>query len=229
MALDGDKFLITKLDESNYGVWSVKIKRLLIAKSLWQAVNPPPLVALEDQQAAAASALRDAQALNVITQNVGDNMIPLISDCLTALDAWETLEDVYRSTSTAQLIKLKRELTSLRLKDGESITQFLARASSIRTRLQFAGYSVDEDDLVVTILNALPEQYNTVVSIIENMSTIPDLGDLMARLMVVEERNKTNTTNSDTALYTKVNKARRPGGFGNSGGNCRLRHSSAKM
>ena len=75
MVFDGDKISITKLDDTNYGVWCIKMKRLLIAKNLWQAINAPP-VAPADQQLPAQAVQRDDEALTLITLNVSDNLIP---------------------------------------------------------------------------------------------------------------------------------------------------------
>ena len=215
MAFDGDKITIAKLDESNYAVWNVKMKHLLISKEWWAAINAPLVAEAEGQEAPLHQF--DAKALSLITLSVADHMLPLISDATTALEAWNTLKDVYRSASTAQLIRLKKELIALHVGDDESITKYMARASTLRDKLQAAGNTISEDDLVIAILAGLPKQFSTVRSIVENLSEIPAVSDLMARLMVVEERNKSNfsgalaTTSTATAATTTAATARRPG------------------
>ena len=109
------------------------MKHLLISKDWWDAINAPLVAGAEGQEPALHQF--DAKALSLITLSVADHMLPLISDASTALEAWNILKTVYRSSSTAQLIRLKKELSALHMGDDESITKYLARASTLRDKL----------------------------------------------------------------------------------------------
>jgi hypothetical protein len=120
---DIDKISIEKLDVDTYATWSTKMRWLLIAKGLWDAVINE--VVNQDH---------DQKALAMIGLCVRDHHLSTLAQCATARQAWEALHRVYMARSNARRLQLRRELTALKLHDGEPLTKFVARARNIRDR-----------------------------------------------------------------------------------------------
>jgi hypothetical protein len=198
---DDAKISVPKLGEDNYATWSTRMRFLLISKGYWEAVQHP---ANADHPHA-----NDAKALALIGLAVEDQFLPTVGACATARAAWEALAAIYRSRSNACILILKRQLNSLSMQDTEPVTRYVSRAQALRDQLAAIGHPVDEADVVLAILNGLPDQYNTLVTLIENSDPMPDLASVLSKLLVVEQRSSPSPAGAptpDTALYTNVQK-----------------------
>lgn len=212
MALDSDKIVVPKLGIDNYATWAPKMRFLLITKGLWKAVESE------------TTGEEDQKALAQIGLHVEDYHLTRVTQCKSAKGAWEALKDVYESSSIAQVLKLKRELSTLALQPKEPVTKYIARATSLQQQLKAAKVDTEERDIVLAILAGLPSEYETLVTVLENSSATPKLQEVQAKLLLAEQRISGSSvigSSSDTALFGGVNPIKRPGavGGGPSGGN----------
>lgn len=204
---NSDRIHFAKLGTDNYGTWHVKVRFVLESKG-WAG-------AIDDAEDAHSS---EAKAL--IGLSVQDFHLPTVTGCANAKEAWEALEELYKTSSRAQILRLKQQLNSLVMDDSaERVTQYVSRAMGIRDQLAAAGSSVDEDDVVMAVLAGLPEDYKMIATVLENSDEELTLSEVLAKLILAEQRiGPKNIYPAETALFTKVNKARRPGGYGGNGG-----------
>jgi hypothetical protein len=99
------------------------------------------------------------------------------------------------------------------------VTKYVARAQAIRDQLQVAGSSVDETDLVLAVLDGLPNQiYDSVRTTLLTASSTLKLPDVLSKLLLVEQRhvNDPGVHDPTAALYTSVSRSGRyqhGGGF----------------
>ena len=203
MSVDLDKVSIPKLSEDNYASWSTRMRFLLISKGLWTAIEPVEGEAVNPGA---------AKALALIGLSVEDQYLPTVNECDTAKAAWDALASIYKSRSNARVLILKRQLNSITLQDSEPLIKYIGRAQALRDQLAAIGQSVDESDVVLAVLNGLPRQYNTLVTVIENTDPMPNLNAVLSKLLLVEQRSPAGaSTTSETALYTNVQKPGFPG------------------
>jgi len=191
----GERINIAKLGTDNYGTWHVKMRFLLESKGWAGAIADA-----EDAHSGEAKAL--------IGLSVQDFHLPAMCACANAKEAWETLEELYRTSSRAQILRLKQQLNSLSMDDSEQVTQYVSRAMGIRDQLVAAGSSVDEDDVVMAVLAGLPADYKMIATVLENAEDELTLSEVQAKLILTEQRIGPKRSNPhDTALFTKVHKA----------------------
>ena len=164
-SIDIDKVNIAKLNDSNYGTWHKNMMMVLISKDYWPlgapAASPPASAAAggeQQQQATGPAAVPqwDKKALALIYLSLEEHMKSHIDHCTTALQAWDTLKDLYRSSSSAQALNLMEDFQNLKLRDQESISHYVARGRSIRDRLVTGNNTITERDLVIRLLRGLP-------------------------------------------------------------------------
>lgn len=177
---DIDKLSIEKLDVDNYATWRVKMKWLLITKGYWDAVA--------STAAAPVNTEMDQKALALIGLCVRDHHLSTLSACTTARQAWEHLERVYNAQSNARRLRLRRELTSLKLGVGEPLTKFFARAKAIRDQLNAGGHAVTDEEVATSVLEGLPSEYDTIVTFLTTTNEALDLDIILAKLLTVEQR-----------------------------------------
>lgn len=193
------KFGFQKLGDSNYATWRVQMKGLLATKDCIRAITE-------------AADPNSAKAMGLMIMCVEDQHLATIEQANNAAEAWTALEAMYQQTSTANLVQLRRQLTTLEKKADESIQQYVARARCIADQIRAAtGTAVNQTDLVVAVLAGLPSEYNVVRTVIENMAALPTLAEVQAKLLLVEKQQP--ESDGDTAFYTRVEPARKPGKF----------------
>ena len=169
---------IDKLDTDNYAVWSVKMKAYLVIKDLWSTISGKG-----DVKPGA-----DEKALAPLALHVKDFHLATLSKAESAKDAWETLESVYQAKSTARRLQLKRELNNLRKEPSEALTKYVSRATDLRDQLISAGHTIEDSEVVMSVLAGLPKEFDTVVAVLEITDDKLELDVVLAKLLQAEQR-----------------------------------------
>lgn len=234
--MGGDNIQIEPLDVDNYGTWSVRMRMLLTHKGLWPAVagtatssgaTTSSATSGDDKATTKATTTTDKsnvdeKALTLIGLNVKDHHLPTLQDCKSAKEAWEALESIYKAKSNARKLQLRSQLNHLRKDPAEPLTKYFARAKGLWQDLAAAGLAMPAQELVWSILYGLPDDYRTAVEILEASGGDLKLEDVMARLLLVEERQRRSDDSDTKALIARSSGRRFQGrqqGFGASSSN----------
>jgi hypothetical protein len=168
------KFGFKKLVVNNYPTWSKHMKGLLAMKGYRGALTDP-----EDNNT--------VQAQGIMLMCVEDCHLTVVESADNAMEAWNALAALYQQQSSANVLRLKREMANLEKMREESITEFISRVSALREQIGTAtGNAIQDADVICAILSALPSRYNTIKTIIETMPNLPSLSDVTAKLLMVE-------------------------------------------
>ena len=116
--METGKIAIDHLDDNNYTTWSTRLVFLLKTRKLQQALLP--------DFDAARNVDVDMQAQAIIGLHVKEHLLSIIKDAKTARDAWEQLAKLFKDKSKAKISQLRRELNSLKMESGETVTQYIA-------------------------------------------------------------------------------------------------------
>lgn len=174
------KFGFRKLGNDNYPQWRMHMRGLLQTKDIASAITDP-----EDEASDKAKGL--------ITLCVQEYHLPLIEASDTAHDAWTALEQLYQQRSSANLIRLKREMANLQKKREETVMEYVARARALADQITAAGHQPDDEDILQAVLAGLPSKFAMMRTIIESLDELPSLTEATAKLMLVEsEQPHTN-------------------------------------
>ena len=159
------------------------------------------------------SAPRLAKALAYIKLAVSDHYLVVLQSETTAQGAWGILQRLFQERTVARKLQLRRELASLRKGASEGVESYLMRAENIRVHMLNAGLAVTDEEIVLPVLAGLPEEYSTLVMIMENTDTEWSLPAVRARLMLAEQRvNKSSpsTPGTERAMTTTTVQRARP-------------------
>ena len=140
-----------KLGDSNYATWAARMECYLINQNLWAAVG-------------AADHASSAKTKALIGMWVEDRYLSLVMGSDTAKAAWDALKGVFAAQSGARKLALKKELNSLRMLDDESSSGFVARAKALGEAMAAAGYELPDEEIVMSLLAGLPEDYDMLVT-----------------------------------------------------------------
>lgn len=183
------KTSFAKLDVDNYAAWAGKMKCVFLVQRLWTTVSG---------QGEVDRAL-DERALGLIGLNVEDHHMALIATCNSAKQAWDALKGIYQAASYARRLQLKMELNNLRLESGETMAKYAARAAAMRDQLLAAGSPIPEDELVLSMLAGLPEDFKMVVTIIRSSDKELTIVDVLPKLLQEDQLLRRMDKNDDTA------------------------------
>ena len=82
--------------------------------------------------------------------------MPVITSLKTAKECFDTLVNLYENKAPSQRRALKDKLCTLKMEKDDTIASFFTKISQIRDQLASIGVTVDDDDLVQTIVDGLP-------------------------------------------------------------------------
>ena len=105
--------------------------------------------------------------------------------------AIKILRDHYLGCSKPRVIALYCELTSLKLSQGEDITEYYLRAEATAVRLRDAGEQVSDALLIAMIIKGLPDQYRSfsTYTMQQDVSTMT-LSNFKVSLKTYDENEK---------------------------------------
>ena len=218
---------IQKLNSSNWQSWKFKMQMVLEEKDLWDIVDgsegqPEPEGDLEDLSRQSLVAYqkqvqqwekKDRKARATIILGVEDSQLGHVKGAETAGDTWEKLCAVYENRGLANRLFLRRKFFTATWEHGESMLQVVNRIKEMAEQLAAIGAPVSEEDTVMTILSALPETFNTVVTALESRNATDLALDFVSARLVHEDLKHSDVSNSNTnekALATTNNYHSKP-------------------
>ncbi|MDM1534572.1 hypothetical protein, partial [Myroides marinus] len=214
-----------KLDGTNYPLWSYMMRHVLVAKGFWNVVNGRearptlPLVEQVGSDADTGEATgsggsvdilgvpptveqtrwdgRDANAHALIALSVKHGIILHIRLCKTAKEAWDALASLNHVRNEARVAYLRTQLESKHMNEGDSMDEFLTKIKDFREQLASLDEVYPDSSLVPTVLNALPDTYQSFASTIRlMMKGNPNAltFDELVSVLLQEEQSRQNRT-----------------------------------
>jgi hypothetical protein len=165
----------------NWSIWKAKFQALLEYKRLQVAIKQPELT--EGKKA-------PGQAKTLMILHTADAYVKLLIGEPTAAKAWKKLKENFEKKSNARVIQLRKKLRSMKLMGKQTIAEYLGEICKIKVDLEAAGQNVSDMGLAVHALNGLPEEYATLVEILEMGETELDLDAIKPKLMQREQKLK---------------------------------------
>ena len=189
-----------KFEGQNYSIWSIKMKACLQAFSLWEVIEEDYVV--EELRANATQAQRTAheaevakgfKALTALHSSVNGSIFTRIMSCTSAREVWIKLEEEFHGntrTRQMQVLNLRREFETLKMKENELVKDFTERMLKVVNQIPVLGEQVTDQRIVEKVLVSFPERFEATISSLEesrNLSEIT-LSELINALQATEQR-----------------------------------------
>ncbi|XP_019179572.1 PREDICTED: uncharacterized protein LOC109174787 [Ipomoea nil] len=162
-----------RLTTSNYSVWRKQIQSALIGLALEGYIDGTTKASAKYSDTTQTTVnpaylawyRQDHVILNAILGSCTDSIQPTISSALTPKAAWDRLKESFASPCRTRIVSLKSKLASNPI-NGRSIEEFLDDMFAISDALVLAQSPVSEEDLVVTALAQLGDEFEPIVEAI---------------------------------------------------------------
>ncbi|MCO5574388.1 hypothetical protein L7F22_028172 [Adiantum nelumboides] len=100
----------------------------------------------------------------MIALSVKHTITPHIHSTKSAKQTWDIMAGLYASRNKATIALLRKELESKIMNEEDDMDTFLAGVNGINEQVIFVGEVISNSSLVQTILDALPDSYQTFAS-----------------------------------------------------------------
>ncbi|KAL8464945.1 hypothetical protein ACS0TY_034433 [Phlomoides rotata] len=134
------------------------------------------------------------KALNAIFTSVDTCMFKIISNCVSANDAWDRLQEHYEGSESIRRTKLRMlgtKFENLRMKEDESISSYNGRVSEIANDSHSLGEPISNVRLVNKILRTVPKIFDAKICAIEEAKNTDQISqnELVSILKTYELNN----------------------------------------
>jgi hypothetical protein len=195
---------------SNFNAWKARVFNILEEGDLDELVTR--VIEPTSNAGREAYKKRQAKAKRVIFDSIKDNMMPFIAHLRTTKECFDALANLYEKKTPTQKRTLKKQLRTLKMGNDETISAFFSKIAQTRDQLATIGVAVDDDDLVQTTVDGLPESRETFLSSVNGREVQPNFERLWHDCLEEEGRLKSRnepSTVKDHALSVKAKKSKR--------------------
>ncbi|XP_022853667.1 uncharacterized protein LOC111375110 [Olea europaea var. sylvestris] len=184
----------------NYDFWAAKMKAYLRAYDLWEitenGTEPPPLRAnptIAQLKQHSEEIAKKFKALSCIQSAVSDAIFTRIITCESAKEAWDRLREEFRGnerTRQMQVLNLRREFETLKMKESEIVKEFTDRLMKIVNQIRLLSDDLPDRRVVEKVLISLPEKFEAKISSLEDSRDLASmsLSELVNALQATEQR-----------------------------------------
>ncbi|KAJ1378008.1 hypothetical protein SESBI_48289 [Sesbania bispinosa] len=187
---------------ANYDNWKVQMKALLGSQDNWDVVEtgyeePADTDGYSNAQLSALKVVRakDKAALYLLYRAINESGFEKIANAKSSKVAWDTLGKAnkgYERVKQVRLQTLRGELENMRMKESESVSEFITRVETVVNKLNRNGESLSSNRVVEKILRSLTDDFENIVCAIEESK---DLSTLTLEELAGSEKKKEEPTN----------------------------------
>nr|GEU42316.1 zinc finger, CCHC-type [Tanacetum cinerariifolium] len=181
------QFQCLMLKPLNYSLWAIRMKIILEANGLWEAIEPNEKTQADNR--------KDKTVITFLYQALPEDQLLQITKHKTAKAIWDTLKTRHigeESVQQARLQTLKFDFEMLHMKEDETIDTFTEKLTTLVNKAASLGHTMEDETLVRKLLNAVPNRFLQIVASIEQYSDLDtmSLDEAIGRPETFEERLK---------------------------------------
>lgn len=159
------------LSKSNYTTWAMKMRAVMKAHGIWEAIEPTHPKATVDVKA-------NRFAVVVIYQAVPEDILLAMAEKTSAKGVWDAVKIMCHGAERvkqARVQTLKTELETLSMKETETMDEFSMTLSGLVTNTRALGETVEEQYVVKKLLRAVPFKFLQITSTMEQFEKIDEM------------------------------------------------------
>ncbi|GJR68716.1 zinc finger, CCHC-type containing protein [Tanacetum coccineum] len=186
------------LTSTNYTTWAIKMEAIMDAQGLWESIEPAAGVAADEKKSKMARAF--------LFQAIPEDILMQVAKKKTAREVWDSLKTRFVGADRVQkarLHTLKSEFEALRMKDGESIDEYVGKLSGMVSKYNSVGATLEDEELVRKLFDTVTEKYIHLVASMEQYSDVEEMPfeEAIGRLKAYEDRRRASQWSKQIARH----------------------------
>eukprot|EP00253_Pinus_taeda_P002100 PITA_02100 len=113
---------------------------------------------------------------------------------------WDKLGTLYQSKSLVNKLFLRKTLYTLRMKDGDSVTEHLNAFNTMVSQLASVDIKISDEDKCISLLCSLRDSWDSMVIAIGSNATALQFDEIVSSLLMEEMRQKNIESQNGNAL-----------------------------
>ncbi|KAA8518236.1 hypothetical protein F0562_015710 [Nyssa sinensis] len=190
--------ITTRLDSSNYVAWKFQISSVLRAHSLIgyiDGTHPCPRKFVQDEGGAGTTQInpdyqiwntQDQALMTLLNATLSQTALSHIIGYSTSREAWLALERRFSASTRSNILQLKSALHNIS-KGKDSIDLYIQKIKQARDSLASVSVLIEDEDILIYVLNGLPQEYNAFKTSIRTRSEHITLEEVYAMLKIEEQ------------------------------------------
>jgi hypothetical protein len=125
---------------------------------------------------------KDQCALGIIQENCTSTYRSMINRCKTAKEAWDLLASHFTKRGLNSHTDLHKAIAEIKFSWNEGLDRYVQDHRQARQRFEDAGVQNTDSFYLSTFLSNLPEEFDTVIDILENNEQTKTIDDTLIKL-----------------------------------------------
>ena len=121
------------------------------------------VVELEGDEAKTKHKKEMIKAKRIIANPIKDHLIPLVSSRRKPKEMFYSLSSLFEGRNTNKKMTLINQLKSVKVQKSETMQSYFTRVSQIKEQLEAISDMIEEEEVVITILNGLPREWESFI------------------------------------------------------------------
>lgn len=183
----------------NFDSWRIGAQAYLSTRKLWKWTSKTPDAEKADEVE------NDTVARGELTLLLDPSLYNHVSTSVTTKSAWKSIIDSFEDSVVSQKIYTLQKFVNTRAVDFDSLSSYVNAMMKLWTRVQTAGFNIDDKTAGSLMLGGLPEQYTAMVLGIEN-SGKEITADFVKNLLLQDVLFDKMNNDSESVLWSKTKK-----------------------
>jgi hypothetical protein len=204
-------FVLKPFDGHNFSNWLFRLELLLEQNKVLRTISDD---IPEEEVSRAAFLDQDVKARGIIVQHITDDIMAAVKNQRTAKGMMEILKKTYGMTGLGEQVRIKQELSNLKFRGESSLLSFFTKFETLVNDLKSAGGSMDNKEIITTLLSSMPSQYQSVtrtVDILFHQNPESITLDFLKNQLLSEENRITDSSknvSNDSSAFVGYRKPR---------------------
>jgi len=186
---------IPQFNGRGFGQWQFRVWTALDSLDLVNVLTGDPP---QDEAEKAQFLKKDKKAKERLVAFIHNDCLGYIRDKQTAKAMWESLQAVFAKKSVVNQILVRKQLTKLRMKEGESIVAHLMAFDDLIRQLKMSGAKLEESDMIAQLFVSLPEKFDPLVTALQNLENEKLTINTVKERLILEETKLNDRQNEET-------------------------------
>ncbi|BES99547.1 Hypothetical protein2 [Nesidiocoris tenuis] len=179
-----------KLENNNFSNWKFRVLSLLEAKKVKNVTVENIDVSSLKEKDQEKFHEKDALARSLIISCLTDKHLEYVRSASTAYEMMKNLQNVFERKSVLSRLYVRRKLLQLKCKHDTELQDHFVVFDSLIRDLESTGSKMDEDDKVCHLLLTMPDEYETVITVLETTNEKLTLEFVKSKLLDAELKHR---------------------------------------